>query len=234
MQQLKTGILYTAIGRYSNVVLSIVISAVLSRILSPDNYGVVAILQIFIFFFALLVDAGLGPAIIQNKTLTQEDTKILFNYSIIFAIFLSVLFGFAGRFISVFYQNPVFITLAWVQSLSVLFNGLNVVPTAILNKNKRFKEISLNSVISNIAGGIVGISLAFLGARYYALIASAITVSFIGFVLNRHRANISISKSMNLTPLKQVWNFARNQLGFNFINYFSRNSDNILIGRYMG
>lgn len=232
--QLKKGFLYTALGTYSNFFLQLIIQMVLSRLLTPKDYGVVAIMQVFIVFFAMLIESGMGPAIIQNKTLTDKDNRVLFNFSAIFAIVIAVFFGLFGYLLSWIYGNSIYQALTWIQAISVLFNGLNIVPTALLNKEKQFKLVNISIVSGNLVAGIVGVTLAFLGAGVYSLIISAIISAVITFSLNRFFTKISFNRSWDTKALKQIWNFSKNQFGFNFINYFSRNSDNILIGKFMG
>lgn len=234
MNNFKKGMIYTSIGVYSNFLLQLVVSMVLSRLLTPKDYGVVAIMQIFIIFFALVIEAGMGPAIIQNNKLTKQDTRVLFNYSALFAIVMAALFGGLGLLLSSIYGNPIYKTLTWVQSISVLMNGLNIVPTAILNKGKQFKLVNFSAVFGNIIAAMVGITMAFLGAGVYSLIASTIVSSTINFILNKFFANLKFISTWSLGPLKVIWNFSKNQFGANFVNYLSRNTDNILIGKFMG
>lgn len=232
--KLIEGFTFTAIGTYSNFIIQIIIQAILSRLLSPKEYGVVAIMQVFIVFFAMLVEAGMGPAIIQNKMLTQEDNMSLFNFSAIFSIILAVIFGFFGLLLAQIYGNPAYIYLTWIQSISILFNGLNIVPVAILNKRKKFKVVNFSAVVGNVFAGAIGVVMAFLGFGIYSLIVSAITTSFVSFCLNRYFANIWFTKKWNKSSLVAIWPISRNQFGTNFINYFSNNSDNILVGKFMG
>jgi O-antigen/teichoic acid export membrane protein len=233
-QALKSGIIFTTIGKFSNLVTILIVNAVLSRLLSPDDYGVVATVQVFILFFQMLVEAGMGPAIIQNKKLPNRDIGILFNYSIILAIILSVAFGFFGNFLVYFYDNPIYLKIAWIQSIAILISGLNVVPTALLNKEKRFKKVNFNQVISSIISGGVGVLFAYLGFGVYALIFQAITLAGIFFVSNILAVRIQFQKELDIKVLKKILGFSINQFGFNFINYFSRNADNILVGKTMG
>ena len=234
MKNLKTGMFFTTIGVYSNFLLQLIINAVLSRLLTPAEYGIVAIIQVFIVFFSMMIEAGMGPAIIQNKRLSEEDIKILFNYSIIFALAVAVIFGLFGHVLALVYNNDIYKTLTWVQAISVLFNGMNIVPSALLNKSKRFKQVNFSLVIGNIMAGIVGVGLAFLHFGVYALIISAIISSIVNFSFNAYFTKARFSKKFDLTPLKEIWEFSKNQFAFNFINYFSRNSDNILVGKFMG
>lgn len=232
--KLIEGFTFTAIGTYSNFIIQIIIQAILSRLLSPKEYGVVAIMQVFIVFFAMLVEAGMGPAIIQNKMLTDDDNMSLFNFSAIFSFIFAVIFGFFGLLLARIYMNPAYIYLTWIQSISILFNGLNIVPVALLNKRKKFKAVNFSAVVGNVIAGVIGVIMAFLGFGIYSLIVSAITTSFVSFCLNRYFANIWFSTKWNKASLVAIWPVSRNQFGTNFINYLSNNSDNILVGKFMG
>lgn len=231
---MRKGFIYTAIGKYSNYFLQLVVQMVLSRLLTPKQFGVAAIMQVFIVFFALMIEAGMGPAIVQNKSLTSNDNKVLFNFSIVLALIMSISFGFFGYFLSYFYNNPIFLYLTWLQAISIFFDGMNIVPTALLYKDKRFKTVNLNVVFANLVSGIIGVILAFLGFGVYALIWSAIITSFLKFTINIFFTDVSCTTKWNFEAMKKIWTFSKNQFLFNFINYFSRNSDNILIGKYMG
>ena len=234
INELKKGIIYTSIGTYSGFILQLIISMILSRLLTPQEYGVVAIVQVFILFFMIMVESGMGPAIIQNKKLTDSDYRILFNFSGIFAFVVAILFGFFGLVLSLIYKNPIYQYLTWVQAISVLFNGLNVVPTAVLNKEKRFKEVNASTLIANFAGGLIGVLVALLGGGVYALILSSIISSGVNFFINRAITRLFFIRKLNLSALRKILKFSINQFGANFLAYFSRNSDNILIGRFMG
>ncbi|MGF2995124.1 lipopolysaccharide biosynthesis protein [Lactococcus lactis] len=233
-KQLKSGFIFTTIGVYSNFLLQIVLNMIMSRLLTPKDYGVVAIMQVFVLFFSMLIEAGMGPAIIQNKSLSNIDNSVLFNYSVIFSIVLAAIFGFFGIALSSVYDNEIYIKLTWLFSISIFFSGLNIVPTAILNKTKKFKAVNFSIVLGNFCGGIIGITFAFLGMGVYALIYSTIISSFCALLLNLRFSKIKFINSFSSSPIKEIWNFSKNQFMFNFINYFSRNSDNILIGKFLG
>lgn len=234
MNHLKVGFLFTGIAKFSNLIVNLIVNAILSRLLTPEEYGVVSIVQVFILFFQLFVEAGMGPAIIQNKKLTDRDNSILFNYSLIIAVSLAVLYGLFGNVLAYIYSNPIYVSLSWFQTIAILFNGLNVVPSAILNKEKKFKEINFNIIIANIFSGLGGVLAAITGLGVYSLIISSIILALISFILNFRKANIKIVKSWNRSVLNSILDFSVNQFSFNFINYFSRNADSILIGRFIG
>lgn len=233
MNEFKSGIMYGAIGKYSNVIIQLLVNAVLSRLLTPADYGIVAIVQIFLAFFTLLADMGFGPAIIQNKTLKENDISIIFKFSIYAAILLGIVFVLLGYPVTLFYSNDVYIPIFVILGISVFFNALLVVPKAILQKRKDFKSVNVVIIISGVVKGIVSIVLAVLGFKYYSIIIGGIVQAIITYWYYYKKTKISPRTKFSWEPVKKIWQFSRNQFSFNFINYFSRNLDSILIGRYL-
>lgn len=230
----KNGMFFTAIGQYSNVLIQLLINVVLSRLIPVEEFGVVATVQVFLVFFQLLVTAGMGPAIIQNKNLLGKDYGVLFNYTVIFSVLLAVLFGALGYVVAYAYGNPIYINLFWCMSVIVLSEGMNVVPTAILNKELRFKALNLRLFFCNAIGAIFGILAAIAGVGVYALIISVAFPAIATLIANFFVVRIQYTKSFDTRPLKEIAAFAKNQLGFTVLNYFSRNSDNLFIGKFLG
>lgn len=231
---IRIGIIYNLIGTYSGLVIQILITAILSRLLTPEEYGIVAIMQVFIVFVNVIINAGLGPAIIQNKKLNDEDNSVLFNFSIMLSIIVTILFGLFGLIMAKIYSNSIFIQLAWYQAISVLFFGIATVPTAVLNKNKQFKLTNFSKVFSNFAAGIVAVYFAFRHFGVYALLINSIVSAAINFFLVFSFSNIKLIKKIDFQPIKIVWDFSKNQFLFSLSNYFSSNFDNLLIGKFLG
>lgn len=230
--EFKKGVFYSALGKYSNVVIQLVVTAILSRILTPQEYGVVAVVNVFLIFFQMLADFGIGPAIIQNKTLTKNEINSIFGFSIYLAIFLGIVFVFLGYPISIFYSNEVYIPISMVLAVCLFFYGVLVVPQSLLLREKRFGTVNMVTILANIASGVVSIVLAFSGFSYYSLIISNTVKAALLFVVFYLKTDSKAQFKLDTSPLKKIFNFSKNQFLFNFINYFSRNLDSILIGRY--
>lgn len=234
LEHLRAGVLYTALGKYSNVVIQLVINMVLSRLLTPQAYGLVAVAQVFLLFFTTLVDAGLGPAVIQNKHLSDHDHRVLFSYSILFSALLALIFAALGPALAWFYHNAIYLPLSLAMSATLFLQGINMIPNALMNKAKRFREVNLRLVVSNFCGGVAGIWTAFQGWGVYALVMSFTVPALIAFALNMLLLRVRPARQLDRASLGKVWAFAKSQFGFNFINYFSRNIDKILVGKLMG
>lgn len=230
----KTGIIFSAFGKYSNFIINLAINSILSRILTPEDYGIITIVQIFLVFFDMLADMGFGPAVIQNRTLDDDDIGSIFKFSVIASVILGVVFGALGQPVNLFYDETVFVPIFIILGFEIFFYGLMIVPRALLLKDKNFKSVNVLEVLSNVVYGIVAVTLALLGFTYYSIILARVVKIFCMFIFYFTNNNINYRAKLRKEPLMKIWSFARNQFLFNFINYFSRNLDNILIGRYMG
>lgn len=231
--EFKSGIMYSAAGKYGKLFIRTGVNAVLARLLTPADYGIVAVVQIFLVFFDMLADMGFGPAVIQNKSLDEKDISVIFRFSLYVAVILGLVFSVMGHPVNLFYESNVYVPIFMVLGLNVFFHGLMVVPRAILLKEKDFKKVNVVEIIAGVINGIVSIILALFGFSYYSIIIGQIVQIFITFIMYYNYTRIKLDQKIRKEPILKIWNFSRNQFVFNFINYFSRNLDNILIGRYM-
>lgn len=228
-----TGFFYTAIGRYSNVIISILVDIFLSRLLNPTDYGIVAVLTVLLALFQLFSDAGIGAAVIQNREITFLDLRYLFTFSFIIAVFLGLTFGFMGIPLAWFYQDKIYSKLSWFLSIAVVFFSLVAIPKAVLLREKKFKEVNYISIISGFVGGVAGIAIALMGGGVYALLVNTVTNSIINFLFTLKVSKLKPTKKIDLSPISKIYSFATNQLGFNIVNYVAHNLDSILIAKYM-
>lgn len=232
-KQLLSGVLYTAIAKYSGIVISLVIAGILARLIEPEDFGIVAIATVIISFFSIFSDLGIAPAIIQNKELSEKDYSNIFTFTLWLGFGMSILFFFCSWPISNFYQNKTLLTICQLLSLNLFFAAANIVPNALLFKEKEFKFIAYRSLLIQISGGCIAISAAFWGAGLYALIINPILSSILLFSISYQKKPQKLSKTWGIQSMKKILSFSTYQFMFNVINYFSRNLDKLLIGKYM-
>lgn len=231
---IRNATLIIAIARYSQIVINIVFSAVLARLLSPEEFGVVAVITVFTTFFLLLSDMGFGVAVIQNRTISQKEISDVFTISMLLGLFISLSFALLSFPIAFFYHNEVYKTICPLLSVSLFFSTLNSIPSSLLRKEKKFGLIAKRSILVTFSSGIITIVLAYLGWKYYALVFQAIISSIAVFLWNYLHSPLRISLHPNFGIIKKMWGMSFFQFSFNFINYFARNLDNLLIGYFMG
>ena len=222
------------VSKYANVAVQLVISMVLARILTPEQYGTVAIVTVFSSFFSILADMGVSTAVVQYKDLTKKDLDALFFLSLLIGIVLAGLFCLLSVPVSVIYSDGQLVPLFCLTSLSVLFNTLNMVPNGILMRERRFRSIGVRLVVVSIAAGAVAIALAFMDLGCYALVWNAVLTAIFVFVWNWAATQLRLDNPRFVAPARRILRFSAFQVGFGMVNYFARNLDNLLVGALMG
>ena len=231
--QLFSGVFYTALAKYSGIGVSLVVAGVLARLISPDDFGVMAIATVIIAFFNLFTDVGLSPAIIQHKGLTRENLSGLFSFTIWTGIGLALLFAAASWPIA-YYDREILRTLCQLLAVNLFFASATIVPNALFYRNKEFKFIALRSFVIQIATGAAAVVAALCGAGLYALVIGPILSGILIFVVSIRRYPQRLRLTLGLDVLRRIFSYSAYQFLFNIINYFSRNLDKLLIGKYMG
>lgn len=238
---LKQGLIISFISQYSSVLIQLIVGMVLARLLTPAEFGIFAIIMVFTAFFSLMSDIGIAPAVIQSKTLNPRDVLNYFYVSIALGIGLSALFVALSFVLVQFYDNQVYVQLGYWLTITILFSSLRIIPTALLSKEKQFKSLGILRFTAALLSGVVAIVMAYQHFSYYSLVAQSIVYAVVLFVgafvaskfvqyLRPFKTNL---KSM-MDSIKKIVSYSSYNFAFNFINYFSRNLDNILIGKYMG
>lgn len=230
---IKKASFINAISKYSTVILNLIVTAILSRILSPDDYGVVAVVNVFIAFFQLFSDMGFGNAVIHNQNLTQDDIDNIFSINCYIAVLLGVFFAVFSFPLAKIYNNDVYILLGSILSISLFFTTLNTIPNALLYKDKQFIKIAIRNIVVFVFSYGVAILSAFMGAKYYALVFQAVLASFLTFVWNYSSTKPKFKLRFQMISIKKVLGFSVYQFLFEILVYFSRNLDNLLIGQKM-
>lgn len=215
-------------------VLQLASTMILARILSPQDYGINAMAVSVTGFANMFSNLGLSSATVQRPEINHEQVSTLFWINVAAGALLTVIVASLSPLVAWFYKKP---ELFWVMlTLSVMFliNGLTVQHSALLNRQMRFYSLAKIRVFSMLAGIVVAIVAAKHGFGYWALVFNCLTISFAGaigtciacrWIPGLPRRNVGIGSMVK---------FGTDLMGFNIINYFSRNLDNVLIGRYYG
>src|SRR5574344_1751567 len=104
-EQLLSGAFFTAVAKYSNLLISLIVTAILARMLPPADFGIVAIATVIIAFFNMFTEIGISPAIIQNKELTKRDISNIFSFTVYFGLGLAIIFASFAHLIANYYND---------------------------------------------------------------------------------------------------------------------------------
>ena len=139
-QQTFKGIGWSSIERFSTQGVSFAVQLVLARLLTPDDYGVIGMLAIFIQLAQVIIDSGFANALIRKQNCTQRDYSTVFFYNFALSLGIYILLYLAAPFVSRFYQTPTIVPLMRWVSITLLFNALSIIPKSILVKRIDFKK----------------------------------------------------------------------------------------------
>ncbi len=168
------GTFWVATEKLCLQLVSFMVTLVLARLLTPDDYGTVAILSIFVTVASVLADSGLGQALVQKKEITELDFNSVFYVSLILASFLYLSLYITAPCIGRFYGNTQLTRILRVLSLLLIFNSVNSVQNALLNRQMLFHLSFRISIFQAIASGAVGVTCAYLQYGPWALVWSQI------------------------------------------------------------
>ncbi len=151
------------------------VNLVLARLLVPEDFGVVAILNIFLAISLTLADAGFASSLARTEHLEEEDTSTVFYFNIAMGLLLySILFVIAP-WVADYFHNPVLVDVLRVQALSFVISSLGSVPGILLWRKMKFRQETYIQILQGMISGGVGICMALAGFRYWALVGLAIT-----------------------------------------------------------
>ncbi|RRD80593.1 lipopolysaccharide biosynthesis protein [Alloprevotella sp. OH1205_COT-284] len=230
--ELFNGMFYTALAKYSGIVINLLITAVLARILSPSDFGIIAIATIVINFFSTLTSAGIAPAIVQNKTLSYEDLTSINTLVIILSFISTGAFVCLIPLIVSFYDNSSLLSnLLYILSISILTAISTIVPNALLMKEKRFKFIAIRTFLVQVTMGGISIILAYKGFGAYSLLVNPVLGNIILLIINFRAYPIGVSFKGGGRNIRKIFSFSIYQMLFNLMYMIYRNVDKILIGK---
>lgn len=176
------GAVWTLMEKLSTQVVGFVVSMVLARLLTPNDYGTVALTAIFFAVAGVLVDGGFGNALIQKKDADDLDFNSVFYLNIALSVIAYVALFFAAPWIAGFYNAPELTAIVRVSSICFIFNAVNAIQNAELTKKMLFHLSFRVSLITCVTSAVCGVTLAFLGFGVWALVWSSLITGFVGVV----------------------------------------------------
>lgn len=234
----KIASLITAVSRYSVVVFNLVFTMALARLITPDEFGIIAIATVFTSFFSILSDMGLSSGVIQNKELSERDINNIYSFNCYISLGLAAVFFLFSFFLVWFYENPIYLPLGTLLATALLFSSMTAIPQALFMKKKRFALTGVTRVIASLCGGVVAIVLGFYNFGCFAIGFQSLITAVIPFIWLYLQARHEYGLRFNLIPgfasIRKILNYSAYIYGFNTINYFARNLDNLLIGKVFG
>lgn len=228
---ISKGILWSAIDRFGVVLLQFVINLVLARLLTPDDFGLVGMILIFVVVSQTLIDSGFGSALIQKLNPTQTDYSTVFWWNLLFSILLYAIIHLIASGVASFFHNHELAPLLRVIALVVIINSFSLVQKARLKKSLSFDKIAITDIISYSVSAVIAFYLAKQGMGAWSLVLMQIANAFISAILFWSVAKWTPSWSFSLASLKNLFSYGGFLLIANMMQDICTHIQGVVIGR---
>jgi O-antigen/teichoic acid export membrane protein len=230
-----SGVIWKAMESGGNQFVKLVISVVLARLLDPENYTTLALLQIFVIFAETLIKRGFATALLQRKNADNVDfSSALWLMLSLAAVFYAVLY-FAAPAIADYYKQPLIIPALRIVSLTLFSGAFNSVQGAIIQRKLEFRKFCMSTLATTLVSGSVALYLAYSGYGVWALVAQQMINSFLNvlilWLLDRWKPVLVIS----FQRIKELFSFGWKILISSLMDTGYNSLSSLVIGkRYIG
>lgn len=218
----------TIIGYFFRISMAIV----LARLLEPDDYSLLGIALIFFAIAEVFITSGLGQAYIFKSDATDEDAETIFTVNLILSLLFFSILWFSAPYISSFFNRIELVTVVRIMSFVVILNAMNVVQVAMIRKQLNFKKITLINLISSLAGGLLGIGLAFSGFGYWSLVGQQLFGKLLATFLYMNLSEWRIRLGFSMSSFSSLFGYSSWLLLNNLVLKFFDNMYKGVIGKF--
>lgn len=224
---------WVAVGRWGNRLLSLLVFAILGRLLSPSQFGLAALAAVFITLFTLLAEQGFSSALIQKAEVTQEDCDTAFWISMASATGLTVLTIVLAPLAGRAFHQPELTGVLQALSPALILSALAGTQEALLERDFAFRSLSIRTLFGSVIGGVAGVTVAALGGGVWSLVVQTLITSAVQVVvlwtITPWRPGIAVRRA-SLHALRVV---GISVLGIEMFGFLNAQADKLFIGIYL-
>ena len=230
----RRGLSWSLVLLAARYLLSMGSTALLARLLSPADYGLLGMVAAITALAQASSDFGLSWATVQRTQLSRNQIDALLVINTAFGLFLMVLCALSAPYVAAFYHRPELTNIMIAASTALLLSAVAVQPSALMRRQMKLKELSLCSLWALLISAIVAIVLARLGFSYWALVVQLILQQAITTALSFPMSGYFPRLPRNFLNLRSLVTFGGYSAAYGIVNYFARNLDNVLVGKFWG
>jgi len=209
----------------------LIVQIVLARLLLPEDYGVIALIVVFIAISGTFIQSGLGTALIQKKKVTDADYSSVFYLTLALALVFYCILFLGAPTIATFYNQPLITPVLRVLGLTLFFGAVNTIQNAVIARNFLFRKLFVSSLGAVLLSGVVGIVMAYAGYGVWALVGQQLTsigtLSIIMWFTVKWRPKFLFS----VTRIKELFSFGWKLLASGLLDVTYTNLNSLIIGK---
>ena len=226
------GAVWTLLEKLSTQIVSFVVGTILARLLTPNDYGTVALTVIFFAVAGVLVDGGFGNALIQKKDADDLDFNSVFYLNLALSCVAYIALFFAAPWIANFYKTPELTAIVRVSAICLLFNAINAIQNAELTKKMLFHLSFRVSLITCFTSAVCGVTLAFMGFGVWALVWSSLITGLVGVIARWFIIAWRPKAMFSFQRLKPLFSYGWKMAASGLLDAMFANINGLLIGRF--
>ena len=231
LKETSHGFLWSAIERFSVQAVQFIFQIILARLLSPSDYGLIAMLAIFMAIAQAFIDSGFTNALIKKLDRTDKDFSTVFYFNLFISIVIYILLYLGAPFIAKFYRTSDLTDITRVYMLSLPIIALGAIQRTQFTIKVNFKDQAIASFSGALAGGLVGIILATQGYGAWALVGSALATNIVTTIIFWIRSPWRPRWEFSLVSLRTMFSFGSKLLFSGLLNTAYTNLYQFVIGR---
>jgi len=221
-------------GQACRFTLTLGSTVILARLLTPADFGLIAMVASVVGFVSLIKDGGLSLATVQRQQINHQQLSNLFWLNVALSIACAVITVAAAPVLAWFYHTPLLLRITMALAITFPLGGLTVQHQALMQRQMRFRALAAIDVLSLFLGVTAAIVAAKFGAGYWSLVIQPIVTSLVNMIGDWLNSGWRPSLPRRGSGVREMAFFGGGITGFNALNYLSRNADNIMIGRAWG
>lgn len=215
-------------------VLSVISVSVLARRIPAAIYGLVGMAVLVTTLLETIRDVGTGTALIREPELTDDMASTAFWLNCGTGILVTLLVIALAWPASLFFHQPQVTTILRFLSFSFLFGALGVVPTAVLSRAMDFRKLAMAQTTGAVCATTSAIAIALAGGKVSALVSASLVMSSVTTLMTWFLSPLRVKAVFEPSYARRILSFGLHLTGSHIMNYFSRNADNVLVGRFLG
>lgn len=231
-QKTVEGMAWNTINMVSNKLLTFLIGVILARLLTPSDYGMVAMIGVFTSVLGLFTDGGLTTALVRKENRTEEDMATVFYYNLVACYVIYIILFFAAPFIADFYKMPILKDITRITTLGLLIGPFGGIQNMLLTTRIDFKTPALIGVCATIIAGVTAVFLAYKGYGVWALVVQSLVGGLIGVVARVYIVRWFPKTRFSKKSFRELFGFSSKMLASNCLETIYQNITPLIVGKY--
>lgn len=233
-EQLKNktfeGVIWKLSERFFAQFISLVVSIILARLLSPLDYAPISIITIFFAFADVFISSGLNTALIQKRNAEKEDYSTIFVFSFIVSLIIYLLIFIGAPVIANIYNQPILVSVFRVMGIVLIVNSSKSVICAYISSKLLFKKFFWSTIIGTLISAVIGIILAYRGYGVWSLVAQQLSNSIIDTIILFITTKVKFSFRFSIKRLRELYKFGFNIFIASFVGTIYDQISPLVIG----